>query len=76
MDKEAWRAAIYGIAKNRTWLSDWTELNWIYKLISTYSIGDIDVHKEILSSSVFKENLGLALSAKQLYVHSCLEALF
>ena len=26
--REAWCAAIHGIAKNRTWLSDWTELNW------------------------------------------------
>ena len=28
MDREAWRAAIHGIAKSRTWLSDWTELTW------------------------------------------------
>ena len=28
MDREAWRAAIHGIAKSRTQLSDWTELNW------------------------------------------------
>ena len=28
MDREAWRAAIHGVAKNRTRLSDWTELNW------------------------------------------------
>ena len=28
MDKEAWRAAIHGVTKSRTWLSDWTELNW------------------------------------------------
>ena len=28
MDREAWRAAIHGIAKSRTWLNDWTELNW------------------------------------------------
>jgi len=28
MDREAWHAAIHGIAKSRTWLSDWTELNW------------------------------------------------
>ena len=28
MDREAWRAVIHGIAKSRTWLSDWTELNW------------------------------------------------
>ena len=24
MDREAWRAAIYGVAKSRTWVSDWT----------------------------------------------------
>ena len=30
MDREAWRAAIHGVAKSRTWLSDWSELNWIY----------------------------------------------
>ena len=28
MDREAWGAAIHGVAKSRTWLSDWTELNW------------------------------------------------
>ena len=27
MDREAWRAAVHGVAKHRTWLSDWTELN-------------------------------------------------
>ena len=27
MDREAWRAAIHGVAKTRTRLSDWTELN-------------------------------------------------
>ena len=30
MDREAWRAAIHGVAKSWTRLSDWTELNWIY----------------------------------------------
>ena len=27
MDREAWHAAIHGVAKSRTRLSDWTELN-------------------------------------------------
>ena len=27
MDREAWRAAIHRVAKSRTRLSDWTELN-------------------------------------------------
>ena len=26
MDREAWHAAVHGVAKSRTWLSDWTEL--------------------------------------------------
>ena len=26
MDRKAWRAAIHGVTKSRTWLSDWTEL--------------------------------------------------
>ena len=29
MDREAWSAAIHGVAKSRTWLSNWTELNWV-----------------------------------------------
>ena len=29
MDREAWRAAVHGVAKSRTRLSDWTELNWV-----------------------------------------------
>ena len=30
MDREAWRAAIHGVAKSRTWLSNWTELKpWL-----------------------------------------------
>ena len=32
MDREAWRAAIHGVAKSRTQLRDWTELTW--KVIS------------------------------------------
>ena len=30
MDREAWRAAVHGVTKSETWLSDWTELIYIY----------------------------------------------
>ena len=29
IDREAWCAAVHTVAKSQTWLSDWTELNWM-----------------------------------------------
>ena len=43
MDREAWRAAVHGVAKNRTWLSNWTELNSLddlyLLLVTLYHLG-------------------------------------
>ena len=32
MDREAWRAAIHGVAKSQTLLSNWNELNWTERI--------------------------------------------
>ena len=38
MDREAWRDAIHGVAKSRTRLSDWTELNWSFLLTKIHIV--------------------------------------
>ena len=49
MDKEAWRAAIHGVAKSRTRLSDWTELNWIHVQSKKNSTTKYQWHQKILN---------------------------
>ena len=49
MDREAWRDAIHGVAKSRTWLSDWTELDtWSRELWSKGIEGVISSGQEFL----------------------------
>ena len=39
MNREAWCPVVHGVAKSRTWLSDWTELNWGIILKTAQSLG-------------------------------------
>jgi len=37
-DREVWHAAVHGVAKSQTWLSDWTELmEYFYHINMTYN---------------------------------------
>ena len=40
MDREAWRAAIHGVARSQTQLGDWTELNWTELMRQEYVKGE------------------------------------
>ena len=57
MDREAWRAAIHGVAKSQTRLSDCTELEWANLLcLNLYSrmVISRDCVIEILCFKIFK----------------------
>ena len=44
IDREAWHAAIHGVAKSRTWLSDWTELRLLCPWDSPGKNAGVDCH--------------------------------
>ena len=49
MDREAWLAAIHGVTKSQTWLSDWNELN--VKYLYTHLLA---IHKSSLIECPFR----------------------
>jgi len=71
MDREAWRAAIHGVAKSRTRLSDWTELN--YSLLevgtNTNQLDCFNTFAQYLSVSTFIPNL------PAVWPHGCVQTL-
>ena len=60
MDREAWRAAIHEFAKSRTWLSNWTELNWMAK--------SKDKLKSLLMKVKESEKTGLKLNIQKMKI--------
>ena len=57
MVREAWLAAVYGVTKSRTWLNEWTELNWwdssLYESNSNLASGD-GLREEAMLTWVFQ----------------------
>ena len=51
MDREAWRAAVHGVSKSWTQLSDWTELNWTHCACSHLRIFRLMVPSALSSAS-------------------------
>ena len=49
MNREAWRAAIHGVAKSRTWLGNWPELNWNGQYTSKSQVFFVKLKTHVLS---------------------------
>ena len=58
MDREAWRAAIHGVPKSRTRLSDWTELNW-HKDFSIVNEAEVDFFWNSVAFSMIQRMLAM-----------------
>ena len=83
MDREAWRAAVHGVTKSQTSLSDWTELSKLYGLISMYKNNTYPIcphfytqfpHKTWIF--LFCEDAGLSVlvatnSSWLIFIHMC-----
>ena len=52
MEREAWRAAVHGVTKSLTRLSDWTELNWTES--GRHAIFDLQFYSQIKIYKVWK----------------------
>ena len=76
MDREAWRAAIHWVAKSQTWLSDWTELNWIQ--ILKVSLKILCFHNDTwfhLKLTILKPRDNQCISLMEMFVLSCANVL-
>ena len=59
MDREAWRAVIHGVAKSRTWLSDWTELNWTEPVFPASLVKEIVFSLLYILASFVKDKVSI-----------------
>ena len=54
MNREAWRAAIHGVAKSQTWLSDW--LNWNRHLATEGTLRVSNHEKHLATEGTLRVN--------------------
>ena len=82
MDREAWHAAIHGVAKSQTRMSDWTELNWnfiiLYFYIEIFKISEMFFFFHLNKISLFlhlkNKNTWTSLEVQKLRLHLPVQA--
>ena len=64
MDREAWRAAVHGVAKSRTRLSDWTELP------NTLALSSSLPHRKKSKYTIWSDNGDTSILGTGLYIYT------
>ena len=57
MDRRAWHAAVHGVAKSLTWLSDWYELTWTKISLQYITPYALKVLRELPRGALLKRNV-------------------
>ena len=73
MDREAWRAAIHGVAKSQTRLSNWTELKWTSLFPYVISIRDIYFLTKTKSRTLKSIHFRIPLLEFSLQTNTCMQ---
>ena len=75
MDRKAWCDAIHGVAKSRTWLSDWTELNWmgLGAMILVFWMLSFKPVFPLSSYTFIKRLFSSSLSAIRVFIYTCIK---
>ena len=68
MDRVAWRAAVYGVAKSQTWLSDWTELKRIDLMLSTFITTTINNNKKDQEKTIGSDSYVYGIDYDDIYL--------
>ena len=69
MDREAWCAAILGVTKSWTWLSDWTELNRLFEYKNNFLLSACPwiQHSDLNIVNIHERSAGLVMTF--IYLH-------
>ena len=61
MDREAWHAAVHGVTKSQTGLSNWTELNWNLFLLQLEYLSSAFQVPEWEEKNVFRRSIPVSV---------------